>query len=436
MNSKNQCLRVLLSLFLLADFSASANMIGSDAQNFSPTQDGLDFVTVHSSETLDPGILNLGFFVNYAQNTFPAYEGGGPAPNQSVFDKNDSFTSADINFAIGVSKNFQVGMSFPYVIDQTFDTKQNLGRFEGSGTSEIRGAAKFRITEDYKGWGIATVVSMNHNRIKNNPYVGDGAGPNFNLEFAADKDFGKWNFAFNLGHRWRDPGSPIPNAGIDPLPNQIIASAAGSYLLTSIDTKLILEIYGSQPTKSTSNLTNRQGSSFEALAGLKHDITRNLAFHVGGGTELGHGTSTPDWRVYSGINYAFGPVFDKVARLLETRSAKFVSFTVLDLQFEFNSAKLTPESKPVIDELVERIQNVKPINVVTVEGHTDSVGNAAYNQQLSLQRAETIKAVLIDRVPLPPGKVKAVGKGETEPIADNGNFQGRQKNRRVEVKVE
>lgn len=87
MNSKNQCLRVLLSLFLLADFSASANMIGSDAQNFSPTQDGLDFVTVHSSETLDPGILNLGFFVNYAQNTFPAYEGGGPAQTKVFLTK-------------------------------------------------------------------------------------------------------------------------------------------------------------------------------------------------------------------------------------------------------------------------------------------------------------------------------------------------------------
>lgn len=428
----------LLILYTLVAVSgtASANMVGSDAQNFSPTQDGLDFVTVHSSETLDPGIFNFGVFVNYAQNTFPAYSGSGSAPSQSVFDKNDSFTSADFNFAVGLRKDLQVGMSFPYIIDQTFDTKMNLGRFEGSGTSEIRAAVKYRLSPEFHGWGVATVLSMNQNRIKNNPYVGEDAGPATNLEFAFDKDLGKWNFAVNVGHRWRKPGDPVAGAGIDPLPNQYLASAAASYLITSIDTKLIMEIYGSQPTKSTANLTNRQGSSFEALVGLKHDFTRNLAFHVGGGTELAHGTSTPDWRVYTGINYAFGPVFDQASRVFETRSAKMVSFTVLDLQFEFNSAQLTPESRKIVDELVSRIQATRPINRVVVEGHTDSVGNATYNLNLSLQRAETIKKILIERVPLAADKVNAVGKGETEPLADNGNYQGRQKNRRVEVKVE
>ena len=55
----------------------------------------------------------------------------------------------------------------------------------------------------------------------------------------------------NLGHRWRDPGDPFTSTEIDPLPNQWIFSTATSYLIEKIDTKLIFEIYGSEPTEGT-----------------------------------------------------------------------------------------------------------------------------------------------------------------------------------------
>ena len=51
--------------------TAQANVVGIDAQNFNPTSNGIDFVTVQSSETLEPGIVNLGLFFNYAINTLP-----------------------------------------------------------------------------------------------------------------------------------------------------------------------------------------------------------------------------------------------------------------------------------------------------------------------------------------------------------------------------
>ena len=64
----------LLLLSLVACMRAQANVVGADTQNFNPTNDGLDFVTVHSSKTLSPGLLNLGVFVNYAVNSLPNYE--------------------------------------------------------------------------------------------------------------------------------------------------------------------------------------------------------------------------------------------------------------------------------------------------------------------------------------------------------------------------
>ena len=58
---------------LLLSMPAVANVIGTDTQNFNTTTDGLDFVTVQSSKTLEPGIINFGFFLNYAVNTLPYF---------------------------------------------------------------------------------------------------------------------------------------------------------------------------------------------------------------------------------------------------------------------------------------------------------------------------------------------------------------------------
>ena len=68
-------LLAILALILMTGARARANVVGADTQNFNPTNDGLDFVTVHSSETLTPGVINFGFFINYAVNSLPNYDG-------------------------------------------------------------------------------------------------------------------------------------------------------------------------------------------------------------------------------------------------------------------------------------------------------------------------------------------------------------------------
>lgn len=421
---------------------AGANVIGSDAQNFAPTPDGIDYITVHAAETLEKGHVNFGIFLNYAQNTFPAFEGSGSAPSQSLLDKNDSLTSADINIAYGVSKNFQVGLSLPHILSQSIESSENLGRFEGSGTAEIRPSLKYKFYE--KGqWGFATVASVNFNRIESNPYLGEDSGPTTNLELVADRAWRKWNFALNVGHRWRDPGESYPLTGIDPLPNQWIYSTAASYLLSKLDTKLIFEIYGSSPTEKTVNLSNRQISSLESLLGIKYDRTQRLAIHGGIGGELQSGTSTPDWRVYTGLNYAFGPKPKSfVEKTLEVSGpdgrevTRLVSLSLPGLEFEFNSASLTEASQGRVKEVVDRISEISNFTKIRVEGHTDSIGEEAYNQKLSQERALTVKNLMIEKGKIDPKKIESQGFGETAPIADNGNYQGRQANRRVDIIVE
>jgi OOP family OmpA-OmpF porin len=74
------------------------------------------------------------------------------------------------------------------------------------------------------------------------------------------------------------------------------------------------------------------------------------------------------------------------------------------------------------------------LEVIIAVGHTDSVGSDAYNQKLSVRRAEAIKAYLVSKG-IEKNRIYTEGKGEKQPVADNKTAEGRAKNRRVEIEV-
>jgi outer membrane protein OmpA-like peptidoglycan-associated protein len=86
----------------------------------------------------------------------------------------------------------------------------------------------------------------------------------------------------------------------------------------------------------------------------------------------------------------------------------------LSIQFEFDSAKLLPESRPLLDNLAKAINSDKLRGFTfVVEGHTDIVGSAEYNQKLSDQRALSVLAYLASKG-VSKERLKALGKGSTE----------------------
>ncbi|MCX7815867.1 MAG: OmpA family protein [Tepidimonas ignava] len=104
-----------------------------------------------------------------------------------------------------------------------------------------------------------------------------------------------------------------------------------------------------------------------------------------------------------------------------------------DALFDFDKAVLRADGKAKLDELVSKIKATN-LEVVIAVGHTDSVGAEAYNERLSLRRAEAVKAYLVSKG-VPADKVRTEGRGEREPVADNATAEGRAKNRRVEVTI-
>jgi hypothetical protein len=430
--SFHQSFTWLISCFTLCllvfSKNSAANVVGVGTQNFNSTPDGLGFVSVQSAETLDPGIINLGFFVNYAINSLPHWND----PTEGRLELNDTLLSSEINAAVGVTEKTEFGISLPAVLAQTVnDTASTYGFFSQAGLSEIRLNSKYRF---YTGanWSSALVATVNFNLIQNDPFSGTDSKPTLNLEGVLErKFFDRLLVALNFGHRWRSPGAPTDPL-VTPLKNQFIASLGASYRLASIDTKLIAEIFTSFPSGHANNQGGRSASSAELLGGIKHDFTNKLALHAGAGTELEHGASSPDWRVYSGINYAFGPVFKKDGRSFSKRArGRYVGY----INFDFDSAEMIGPFEETLLALATSLKDEGGFKDLIIEGHTDSIGPESYNLDLSQRRANSIRDYLIKKFSYDPAHVKSEGYGETRPDADNASYQGRQKNRRVEFQV-
>jgi OmpA-OmpF porin, OOP family len=104
-----------------------------------------------------------------------------------------------------------------------------------------------------------------------------------------------------------------------------------------------------------------------------------------------------------------------------------------DVLFDFDKYALRPEGKAKLDEVISQMKGLN-LEVVIAIGHTDSIGTDAYNQRLSVRRAESVKSYFISKG-VDANRIYTEGKGEKQPVADNKSRDGRQKNRRVEIEV-
>jgi OmpA-OmpF porin, OOP family len=105
-----------------------------------------------------------------------------------------------------------------------------------------------------------------------------------------------------------------------------------------------------------------------------------------------------------------------------------------NVHFQNNSGELSAESKATLDLVADSLKARGDIKSIEVIGHTDSSGDAAYNQSLSEKRAKAVAAYLVSQG-VDGGILSSKGMGESSPIADNRTAEGRAQNRRVELKL-
>jgi OOP family OmpA-OmpF porin len=104
-----------------------------------------------------------------------------------------------------------------------------------------------------------------------------------------------------------------------------------------------------------------------------------------------------------------------------------------DAFFDVNKDLLKPEGRAKLDDLVSKMAGIN-LEVIIAVGHTDSDGSDAFNQKLSVRRAESVKNYLTSKG-VEKNRVYTEGKGEKQPVADNKTREGKAKNRRVEIEV-
>ncbi len=124
-------------------------------------------------------------------------------------------------------------------------------------------------------------------------------------------------------------------------------------------------------------------------------------------------------------------------RQLEEMNAKKTDrgmlVTLGDVLFEFNRSEVKPASMGALRKLADFLK-AHPDRFVLIEGYTDNVGSASYNEDLSRRRAESVANTLAS-LGVPPAKIRSAGYGKSYPIADNATDANRALNRRVEVYI-
>ncbi|MBS0578011.1 MAG: OmpA family protein [Proteobacteria bacterium] len=155
----------------------------------------------------------------------------------------------------------------------------------------------------------------------------------------------------------------------------------------------------------------------------------------------------PDWPVT--LHWSFGPASTRITRIdwpTDSAGGQVATGPPLAAQlggsachvelhgiyFSSGSAVLLEESEPMLQQVAALVKG-SPEATLTIEGHTDNIGSAEYNQKLSEARANAVRQALVGRYGIPAGKLTAKGFGLTRPVDSNATVEGRAHNRRVEL---
>ncbi|HEY6308854.1 MAG TPA: phosphate ABC transporter substrate-binding/OmpA family protein [Candidatus Angelobacter sp.] len=104
------------------------------------------------------------------------------------------------------------------------------------------------------------------------------------------------------------------------------------------------------------------------------------------------------------------------------------------IYFDPNSARMSLDSRAVVDDIGGQMQAYQN-TIVDIEGNTDSTGSRTYNMDLSRQRADAVRQYLMEKYGFPGARLRTVGNGPDKPIDSNTTAEGREKNRRTDIKL-
>jgi outer membrane protein OmpA-like peptidoglycan-associated protein len=178
------------------------------------------------------------------------------------------------------------------------------------------------------------------------------------------------------------------------------------------------------------NVNDQNDIQWQYLEKKTSGVMRFTAPVDGGSYDFRLNSSDSDGVEITSITFQVGGSLDASAMARSIQETGKV--TVYGINFDFNQSTIKAESEPVLKEVATMLQQQGDLHL-RIEGHTDNVGKAPYNLELSKKRAESVKTYLTTKYQVDPARLATEGFGDTKPIAKNDTDQGRAQNRRVEL---
>lgn len=173
--------------------------------------------------------------------------------------------------------------------------------------------------------------------------------------------------------------------------------------------------------EKTDASVSRLDENIKTAERIAQDATR-LAQGAGDTANTAYGATQENKTRLVGLEKRLDGVYD-----YELKATESVSFG-------FDKSELTDESKAALSDFMAKIKG-SPNFVIEVQGYTDKTGSAKYNLDLSEKRADAVVRYLATTYSVPLRSIHKLGVGSEDPVADNKTRDGRQQNRRVEVRV-
>jgi outer membrane protein OmpA-like peptidoglycan-associated protein len=453
-----QGLIVLVSSFFTG--VAMANAVGPHTKTFNPTGSSEDFVSVHSGRSSPEGTYHLGLFMDLATNTSPYFQSSdssleNEAAEGSLTKINDYVLFADIVAGYSFNSQLSLWIYAPVVLHtQIKETRSIYGEFNNRGISQLRLGPKYTFFES-DTINLATIFTLGLNTVKENPYTGSGQALSTTLELAGDfRPLNKLILGANTGLRFAQTGSAASEY-VNPYSHSFLYSLAGAYEFVQ-NYAGVVEIFGSTPLQKEMDLSDRHTTTLESLYGLKIRQDATTTIHAGLGTEIRHGVSSADLRLYAGMQKSFGASTQSQDFLAAPKETDFADnsadlwvsdlsmrdkadeiLVVQSILFGLNSSRYEDPSSAhsELANLKRSLESDGGFKTLMIEGHTCTIGNRTYNNKLSRERAARIKRTLVREHNVPAHKIKIAGYGERFPIQSNRTEDGRRENRRVEFRI-
>ena len=310
-----------------------------------------------------------------------------------------------------------------------------------------------RISSQLLGAGmVSTTIADSNHATAYKLFGGYQYSKHFSVE-AGYFDLGKFGYTATtvpvgtLNGNIKLKGFNLDAVGTLPLTEKI--SALARLGLQYTQAKDNFSSTGAVPTPFTPN-PGKNAFDYKAGLGVQYDFNRSVGMRVEAeryriNDAVGN---KGDINLFSlGLIYRFGdkspkpaptpppvaaaePVFVIVPVVVKTQEY----CSILDLQFEIKKDDIQREDKEKL-AVVGTFMNKYPDTTAIIEGHADNIGTVEFNQKLSQRRADSVVAYLVDELKIAPARLKAVGYGDTRPIADNSTILGQQANRRISAVI-